>query len=254
MIQPAAGGAFELWGFRSTQHNGVNPTVIDGNLVFTIHNRECSRRGYGDGRSENDCTGGNVTSYMIKPRHAKPGDTFDYHLEFNVDPRISYEGYFNDNTGNDGLIGQDSRLRLFAFLRDAPKNHIYEAKLDSKIGVSFMGRVCISPSQFGKWSTIDMRVHWASDETGSIQVKCNGKTIYEENQVITTLSPQCYITNHCESGKQRLRESIHFSFGLRMDGFGSEWKKWGKPSQFTDIQPDGITVAYRSVRVRRVKQ
>lgn len=239
--------AFEVWGFRAVNHNGVDPSRNGQELEFTIHDKQCSKRGYGDGRDENDCKGGNVTSYMIKAFHAKPGDTFDYHLEVNVGDNLEYRGF--DNNGR-----WDSRLRMFAFLRDKPRNHIYEMKLNSKQGATFMGAKCFSPAQFGSWNAIDMRIKWAADATGKIEVKCNGSVVYEAVNVVTALSPDCIVTNHCDPAAQDLDGKIHFSFGLRMDGFGHEWRQYGQPSQFTDIQPDGITATYRNVVVKRVKE
>lgn len=233
-------------GFTFVNHNGVDPTITEGEINFKIQDRECSRNGYGDGRDENDCTGGNVTSYLIKAYHAKPGDTYNYHLEVKVAPGLEYSGYRNPN-------GKDSRLRMFAFLRDTPKNHIYEMKLDSRKGATFMGSVCFSPEQFGEWNELDLRIHWTSDATGTVKLTCNGKVVYSQKNVVTTLSPQCIITNHCVPSEQRLNEKIHFVFGLRMDGFGHEWKKYGQKSQFTDIQAGGISASYRNVRVKKVR-
>lgn len=238
-------------GFTSVNHNGVEPKIEGKVIRFSIHDRECSQHDYGDGRDEDDCRNGNVTSYMIKAFHAKPKDTFLYHLEVNVDPNIKYMGFANANPKRPAHTFHDSRLRLFAFLRDIPKNHIYELKLDALSGATFMGSFCFVPKDFGRWNSIDMLIHWTADSTGSIEVKCNGKTIYKEINVVTTLSPQCYVTNHCILEEQNLKGKIHFSFGLRMDGFGREWQKYGKNSQFTDIQSDGITVSYRNVSVAK---
>lgn len=240
-----AANAFELWGFHSVNHNGVNPVQAGDELQFKINDKECSKRSYGDGRDENDCKGGNVTSYMIKAYHAKPGDTFEYHLEVKVDDQISYPGFVADGKW-------DSRLRMFAFLRDKPKNHIYEMKLSAQRGATFMSSQCFTPEQFGQWNSVDMRIKWASDNTGQIEVKCNDVLIYKREATVTVLSPECIITNHCIAEEQDLEGKIHFSFGLRMDGFGYEWKKYGKTSQFTEIQPDGISASYRNVRVEKV--
>jgi hypothetical protein len=237
--------AFELWGFHAVNHNGVNPVQVGDQLDFKIHDKECSKRSYGDGRNEHDCKNGNVTSYMIKAYHAKPGDVFEYHFEVKVDDKLSYPGFVANNKW-------DSRLRMFAFLRDKPKNHIYEMKLMSLHGATFMNSRCFLPNQFGQWNSVDMRIKWASDETGKIEVKCNGEIIHKAENIITTLSPDCIITNHCIAEEQDLNGQIHFSFGLRMDGFGPEWKKYGKKSQFTEIEPDGISASYRNVRVIKV--
>lgn len=233
-------------GFHFVQHNGVDPVIKGDEVHVEIHDQECSKKDYGDGRDEDDCRNGNVTSYLIKAYHAKPGDTFDYHMEVKIGGGIAYPGYVQNGEW-------DSRLRMFAFLRDAPKNHIYEMKLDSKRGATFMGSVCFSADQFGKWNTLDLRVHWAKDATGSVQLTCNGKLVYSAENVVTTLSPQCIVTNHCILEEQERNQKIHFSFGLRMDGFGREWKMHGKKSQFTEIQPEGISATYRNVSARRVK-
>lgn len=95
-----------------------------------------------------------------------------------------------------------------------------------------------------------MKVRWASDRRGWIRVACNGKTIHLAEGLATNQAPHCFVTNQCEPGRKKNPTKFLFALGPVMSGFGPEWEKYGKLSQFTKIQPSGITLQMRNVAVK----
>ena len=131
----------------------------------------------------------------------------------------------------------------------AIKNFIYMLKLDARRGLDFVGRECVAPDRLQDWNSFSMKVRWASDARAWIKVTCNDKVVYLEENVATNQAPHCYVTNECDKGVEKNPRRFLFILGPVMAGFGPEWQKYGKPSQFTAIQKDGITIRVRNVAV-----
>jgi Polysaccharide lyase len=241
-------------GFAFDRLNGPSkPTTAAGETTFRIYDKQCSKRDYGDGRGESDCFNGNVRSAISARSDAKTGSTMEYAFEFWIDPSLSYEGYYNDHSIGYLPNAHDSRLRIASWEGEFLHNFIYMLKLDSQVGVSFLDQQCQAPQNFGRWAKFLMQVRWSSDEKGWIDVQCDGNHLYSKQNVATNQNPHCYVTNQCEKGKKKNPKAIHFIVGPVMAGFGFEWKKYGKSSQFTDIQKEGIGLKIRNVVVRKIK-
>ena len=105
------------------------------------------------------------------------------------------------------------------------------------------------PEHFGEWVAFSMKVRWAKDRKGWIKVRCDDNVIYSTEGAATNQAPHCYITNQCEPGIPKNPKMFTFMLGPVMAGFGPEWKMYGQPSQFTPIQPEGITIKMRDISV-----
>lgn len=238
-------------GFTNHRFNPTNPVTKDGVTTFTIRNHECSNVKYGDGRGETDCYNGNVRSVLAASRQERLGEAVEYRFELQVDPSITYPGWINDHSS--GFIPgmRDTRLRIASWEGPLIHNYLYMVKLDSIKGVRFLSKGCFSKEELGQWNTFSMKVLWASDKRGWIKVTCNDRIVWLQEGVATNQAPECYITNQCEPGRKKNPKRFLFVPGPVMAGFGYEWKKYGKPSPFTEIQKEGITIRMRSLEVRK---
>lgn len=225
----------------------------DGITTFVIRDKQCSHTDYGDGRGESDCHNGNVREIFSYCCKATMGQAISYKFDVLVDPSFAYSGFYNDHSLKFIPDGLDSRLRIASWEGQFLHNFLYELKVDNRHGISFLSQECQPRAEFGNWVTFEMRVRWVSDKTGWIRAICNHKEIYAAKNLATNQAPQCYITNQCEPDKKKYPTRIIYSLGPVMAGFGPEWQIYGKSSQFTDIQPEGITVKMRNISVTPIK-
>ena len=240
-------------GFATHRFNGsVQPVTKDGITTFRILDKQCSSVDYGDGRGENDCRNGNVRSALVARGNAKIGSTVEYSMDIRIDPSFAYPGFYNDHSIGYLRDASDSRLRIASWEGPLVHNFLYMLKVDARHGVTFLGKQCQAPAQFGNWVSFSMRVNWTNNKSGWIDVKCNGEIVYSATNVATNQAPHCYITNQCEKGVAKNPKSFIFIVGPVMAGFGFEWKKYGKPSPFTEIQKDGIIVQMKNIKVKKI--
>ncbi|MER9002252.1 MULTISPECIES: hypothetical protein [unclassified Mesorhizobium] len=238
-------------GFKNHRLNGPSkPVTKDGVTTFKIFDRKCSSVDYGDGRGENDCHNGNIRATLIGPE-SKTGESVEYRFGLWVDPAFNYPGFYNDHAIGFLPGALDSRLRIASWEGPFIHNFLYMLKLDSAKGVTFLGNECQSPGRFGSWVAFSMKIRWAADKNGWIKVACDDKVIYSAENLATNQAPHCYITNQCEPGVAKNPMRFTFIVGPVMAGFGPEWKKYGLVSQFTAIQPEGITVKLRNLSARK---
>lgn len=232
---------------------GGNPITSEGVTTFTIKDKVCSKKNYNDSRGENDCYNGNVRQDILFKKEARMGETMSYKFEIWIDPSLKYTGYSNGNAKGFLKYNLDSRLFIATWQGQYIHNFLYILKADTSFGVTFLGNVCQPRKDFGNWVAFEMKVHWSKDTKGWIDVLCDGKSIYSAKDVATNQAPHCYITNQCEPDKKKNASRILLILGPVMTGFGREWKKYGKESEFTPIQPEGITIKMRNISVTPIK-
>lgn len=240
-------------GFSRHQFNAMKPITKDGVTTFQIHDKQCSKVDYGDGRGESDCYNGNVRSTLLYSPDARLNQTLEYRFDVWIDPKLSYGGFYNDHSVGYLRNSHDSRLRIASWEGQYLHNFLYMLKVDRQAGITFLGSKCQASNQFGEWVTFSMKIRWAADKRGWITVSCGGEVIYSKKDIATNQAPHCYITNQCEPGKHKNPTRFTYILGPVMAGFGNEWKKYGRSSQFTDISPEGITVKLRNLSVSRTK-
>ncbi|MCB1461715.1 MAG: hypothetical protein KDJ90_04625 [Nitratireductor sp.] len=238
-------------GFSNHKFNPANPVTENGVTTFHIDNHGCSDTKYGDGRGESDCYNGNVRSVLAPSRQEKLGESVEYSFDLWVDPSIDYPGYINSHAHGFIPDGRDTRLRIASWEGQHLHNFLYMLKLDAFHGVRFLSKPCFPVDKLGEWNRFSMKVNWASDKKGWIKVSCNDKVVWLQEGIATNQAPECYVTNQCEPGKKKNATRINFIPGPVLMGFGYEWKKHRKPSQFTEIQKDGITLKMRNLKVTK---
>lgn len=234
----------------SHHFNGsVQPVTEAGVTRFEIRTHECSSRTYGDGRGESDCRNGNVRSNLTA-HQVGVSEAWTYEFEFRVPGPIGYGGYSNSHAC--GFLDRcaDSRLRIVSWEGNRLHNFLYMLKLDNRYGVRFLDEVCVAPENLEKWSRFRMEVRWSHDDRGWIRVSCNDRVVHFREGVRTAAAPHCYVTNLCQDGEAKRPNRVLTILGPVMQGFGFEWKKYGKPHQFTDFDAP-IVVEMRRVKFRR---
>ncbi|QFT62064.1 hypothetical protein FIU91_03910 [Roseivivax sp. THAF30] len=226
-------------------NGSVQPVTEDGVTRFEIRNHECSSRKYGDGRGESDCLNGNVRS-SLTAHQANNSSSWTYEFQFRVPGPIGYSGWRNSHACGFLPGCEDSRLRIASWEGNRLHNFLYMLKLDSRHGARFLDQTCVKPEDLEEWSTFRMEVHWSNNDRGWIRVSCDDRVIHFREGNRTAEAPHCYITNLCQDGSQKRPSRVLTILGPVMQGFGHEWRKRGKPHQFTDFYAD-IRVEMRNI-------
>nr|WP_306265202.1 peptidoglycan-binding domain-containing protein [Pararhizobium sp. IMCC3301] len=100
------------------------------------------------------------------------------------------------------------------------------------------------------WNSFSLKTRWANDNRGWVVVKCNDDVIYVKEGAPTNRPDFCFITNECQPGKIMNPKRLQFAIGPVMKGFGPEWKKYSKPSPFTDFS-DPIKMEIRNLFITK---
>lgn len=246
----AAAGASWPKGFEANPYSGSAPApTAEGEVDFRIFDRKCSSKDYGDGRGESDCNNGNVRSMLWTKQPAKLGSAVDYSFDIWVDPGLAYAGYKNNFAANFLPDSWDSGLWAAWWEGDQLHNFFYILKVDTTKGLTFLGNTCQAPQAFGQWVNVSMRVRWSDDEKGWLQLRCDDRLVYAEEGRPTLQAPHCFATNQCEPGVEKHPKKVIFNLGVHMAGLGHTWKDRGLESPFVEIQPDGINVKIRSIKL-----
>lgn len=237
-------------GFEPHKFNGSHaPVTEDGVTTFRIDNEQCSSVDFGDGRGESDCLNGTVRSVLFSSPQAELGQTREYRFDVRVDPSLAYEGYFNDDSIGFEPRGWDSLLWLASWEGTFLHNFIYILKASKRTGITFAGEQCQAPENLGEWVSFSMKVKWGNDDKAWIVVTCDDRYVYVAEGAPSNVAPDCYIQNQCVAGEVRNPRKLLFIPGIKLSGWGYEWQKMGKISQFIPVQADGITVQMRNLAV-----
>ena len=81
--------------------------------------------------------------------------------------------------------------------KDKPERVLAEVKADARNGVSVLGRRCVPASQMGSWHSVEMRIHFADDDTGFFEVFCDRKPVWAQANLRTTQPPICRKSAGC---------------------------------------------------------
>jgi hypothetical protein len=233
-------------GFGVGSNSATQPVVQGSEIIFKVNQGDCSSRNYGDGRGENDCANMNTKSEIATGGRWRLGETYKYEFDFWIDPTLTHRGHETSNAIYTNNF--NSRLEIARWQGEGyVKNHLYDVEADTTRGVTFLGRTCVPPSQFGSWHRFEMRIRWANDETGYIEVKCDGRTVYADTKVATNQAPHCFLENHCEPGVFKDPDRFNMQLGILFDKEVVN----GQP-MFPRIPPNGLTIKMRNIQVSRV--
>ncbi len=118
-------------------------------------------------------------------------------------------------TGDDWRIGQsllfgfdirldpeslsDDTFTISRFTRvTAPTDEIVTVSLSRQRGVTVFGRSCIPPERLSEWHRLEMRIRIANNDNGFLEVFCDRKPIWAQEDIRTTFKPICRLRDGCE--------------------------------------------------------
>lgn len=230
-------------GFKDHIFNGNRPVTEQGVTTFHVGPGDCSKKDYGDGRGESDCSNGNLRSRLAANKHASPGQTWEYRMDIFVPADFRFNG--GPNRWSLLEIAEWQRINTI-------KNHMHNLYLDSRRGMTFDDAVCFSPKAFGQWNRVVVRARWSGKNDGFLQVTCNDKVVYNKQDSQTLIPEHCGKprTYQCVPELQEPSKPIQFQIGILFRG--------PSPSATYDVSDrklpaGGITIQVRNLAVKRIK-
>ena len=257
-IIPATNRSVPHWlppNFIIPDRSATMPVFQDPEIVFTVNQDDCSPRS--DGRGASDCATRTTRSVIStgkvwdEAKDWRLGQRFLFSFEFWVDPALAYAGYRNPNAKlTDNFSSQLSIARWQG--ADFANNQLFDLKVDATRGVTFLGRTCVPPSGFGGWHRLNMRIKWANDNTGFLEVRCDGGLhtglpIYAASDIATNQALHCFAENNCDPGVLKDPQRFDMQLGILFDHETANGQR-----VFPRIPPEGLIVKMRRLVVRRL--
>lgn len=198
--------------------NSARPPLLhEPEIKFAVRQGDCSSTN--DGGAHSDCAMG-ITRSVIATEGMELGHQNHLGFEFWIDPALSYRGH---RTGpGDGFT---SRLSIARWEGIGPPDRLlFDLKVDATRGVTFLGKTCIPPTGFGSWHRFDMRIRWADDRTGFIEVRCDsrpiqaGVPIFAVSNISTNQMLQCLEGNDCAANARNGPARFRMELGIHFKG------------------------------------
>jgi len=242
-------------GFVIPQNSATAPVFEDPEIIFTLRPGDCSSRA--GNRGPSDCATGAMRSVIStgsvweSERDWRLGQQFLFSFEFRIDPALAYPGYRTPEAVlTDGFSSGLSIARWEG--EGGTRNQLFDLKVDATRGVTFLGRTCVPPSGFGGWHRFNMRIRWANDDTGFIEVRCDGSLhsglpVYAASGIPTNQALHCFRGNNCEPGVSKDPRRFNMQLGILF-----EPQIVNGRAVSPRIPPDGVTVRMRRLVVRRL--
>ena len=233
-------------------HFSINPRSVSapesrgGEIVFSIQQGQCTR--HSDQTGSSDCatrtTRSTIQTGKVWEQQVEwqLGQRFLYSFEFRIDPSLRYQGRAR---------GEDSQLVLARWESAEGGQPLFDLKLDARHGVTFMGRTCITPEQFGDWHRFNLRLRWADDDTGFIEARCDGSLhvgdpIFAASGLPTNRPLACVLKDNCPANTLR-PSRFNMQLGLIADP-----NQPPRRGRFVPITENGAKVQMRRILVRRL--
>ncbi|WP_298559275.1 hypothetical protein [uncultured Aliiroseovarius sp.] len=232
--------------FRINPRSVFAPESRDGVIAFSIRQGQCTR--HSDRTGPGDCarrtTRSTIQTGKVWEQQVEwqLGQQFLYSFEFRIDPSLRYRGR---------VRGEDSQLVLARWENAEGGQPLFDLKLDARHGVTFMGRTCITPEQFGDWHRFNLRLRWADDDTGFIEARCDGSLhvgdpIFAASGLPTDRPLACSFNRNCPADKPRATR-----FNLQL-GLIADPNLPPRRSGFVPLTQSGVQVQMRRILVRRL--
>lgn len=236
--------------FALGARSATMPTVSGDEITFTVHQGDCSA--IADRRGASDCADRNTRSVISAGADWRLGHQYLYGFDFWIDPGLTHPGFRTPRATRTG--GQSSRLSIARWEGDRyPNNQLFDVKVDATRGVTFLDRTCVPPTDFGNWHRLDIRMRWASDDTGFIEVRCDrrpvysGRPIFAASGIATNQALDCIPENHCDPTVMKNPTRFNMQLGVIFDAEVVNGRK-----VFPRIPPDGLTFKVRRPIARRL--
>ncbi len=242
-----------LSGIASAQTFSSDPMNVekvikrDGVWTLVLTEGSCNPRDYGDGRGESDCTNGNLASRISTRKDYFAPAAIEYSFEVLINSDFEYQETQKYRKLGSIILAEWGRANLI-------KNHMYEMHMTPSSGVFFERKRCFGPERYGEWNSVSILAKWANDDSGILQVTCNGKVVF--SKAGPNLVPDGCGTDdkpHCDPKFIDLSKEIYFKLGPKFFGFGSDWRDYGRTSPFLPFPPNGVKVQIKHPKERKVR-
>ena len=251
-IPPEATRGIPTWvapNFVISPRSATEPRFSKPEIQFRLQRGNCSN--WSDGRAPSDCATRTSRSVIASQSdYWQLGGRYLLSFEYWVDPAVATRPYrARGATQTDGIT---SRMSIFRVTGEGNPNHqLFDLKVDAVRGVTFLGETCIPPSEFGKWHRFDLRMRWAADDTGFLEIRCHGNLyrgapIFARSDFPTTRALHCFPANNCVPGDRRTPRQPQIELGIIYDGLGPGGRG------FAPIPASGVTVRFRRLVERRL--
>jgi hypothetical protein len=133
------------------------------------------------------------------------------------------------------------------------KNHMYEMHLTPNHGVTFEGKVCFSPKNYGQWNSARVIAKWSNDDDGVLEVTCNNTIIYSLRGP-NLIPPGCGsdAKSQCQLEHIDLTKPINWKLGPKFYGFGSDYKDYGRSTPFLPFPSNGVDIYVRNAKEKKL--
>lgn len=75
---------------------------------------------------------------------------------------------------------------------------LVSVELDARRGVSVLGRSCVPPEALGDWHSVELRIAFANDDSGFLEIFCDRRPIWAQSHLRTALPPICRLSEGCQ--------------------------------------------------------
>ncbi len=234
--------------FIIDQASTTVPVFNEPTVTFEINRTDCPVRNCAGNKIQTTISTGKVWQEAVE---WELDQRYLFSFEFWIEPEFDYQGYQNRDAKQTDQFSSHISIARWHGAGDL-KNQLFDLKVDATRGVTFMGKVCIPPSEFGGWHRFNMRIRWANDDTGFLEVRCDGSLheglpIFAANNFPTNQALHCFKENNCEPGVEKSPRNFNMQLGLILDPVTTRAKQVSPriPSQ-------GLSVKMRRILVRRL--
>lgn len=226
------------WYFFVPQRSAPEPQFVGEEIRFSVNRGQCSD--HRDASGASDCARRITRSVIAKNK------VFGPNLDFTVGHRylITFEYWVDPNYRTTGV--PLSVARFYGSLY--PVNPIFDLKMHPKRGVTFLGRTCVPPQELGGWHRFSVRMGLASDESGFLEVRCDGSQrigtpILARSNVVTTAPWSCVVNPRCNPRRAPVPKTFSLEAGIIADPVGG---------RFAPISKGGLQLKIRRITAKRL--
>lgn len=158
------------------------------------------------------------------------GNEYMLGFEFRVDPNLVYRG---------------GGLSIARWQAADVDETLFDLQLNSTRGVTFLGRTCQSPDNLGEWQRVTMRVRWAEDATGYVELRCgfgpvqSAQLVFARSGFASNRGARCLPEMPCRPGDMPNPQAFLWQVGVVSDRPGA-------------LPANGVTVEIRRAVQRRL--
>lgn len=176
--------------------------VGEGEIAFRVAPGRCTA--YADGSGPGDCATGSVRSAL------SGGSIYRLEHQYMHSFEILVPADFAASAGG-------ARFSVARWQgADGPNRRLFDLELDARRGLTFRGATCVPPAGFGAWQRVFLRVRWAADRTGFLELRCGDGVVHSAPLIYARGAEATAVT---ERGATVQR--FEYQLGLIHDGRGA---------------------------------